>query len=53
MTYILTEVYRVDFGEEIAFTMRMVLLLSNMEGNLDLCTEKKHHHVGEESTSAI
>ena len=39
---ILTTVYKVDFAEEISFAVKMILLLSNMEGNLDLCTTEMH-----------
>ena len=41
---ILTEVYRIDFGEEIGFAVKMILMLSNMEGNLELCTEDRKNH---------
>ena len=38
---VLQSVYKVDFGEEIAFLVKMVLMISNMEGNLDLCLENR------------
>ena len=40
--HILRVVYRVGFAEEISFAVKMILMLSNMEGNLELCTEKHH-----------
>ena len=40
---ILSVVYRVDYGEEMAFAVKMILMLSNMEGNLELCTQKYQH----------
>jgi tellurite resistance protein TehA-like permease len=35
---ILINVYNTDYGEEISFAVKMILMLSNMEGNLELCT---------------
>lgn len=40
---ILIGVYRIDYGEEISFAVKMILMLSNMEGNLELCTEDRKH----------
>lgn len=34
---ILVTVYKVSFADEVTFLIKMVLMLSNMEGNLDLC----------------
>ena len=38
---ILLSVYKVSYGEEVTFLVKMVLMVSNMEGNLDLCIDKK------------
>ena len=38
---ILVSVYNVSFGEELTFMIKMIVMLSNMEGNLDLCLEKE------------
>lgn len=52
--HILRVVYAVDFGEEIGFAVKMVLMLSNMEGNLDLCTSKhQHKHALPEQSSQV
>jgi hypothetical protein len=40
---IITVVYQIEFGEEVSFLLKMVLMLSNMEGNLDLCASNEHH----------
>lgn len=40
--HILRVVYRVDFAEEMSFAVKMILMLSNMEGNLELCMQKQH-----------
>lgn len=40
---ILIQVYRIDYGEEISFAVKMILMLSNMEGNLELCTQDRKH----------
>ena len=45
VSHTLMDVYCVDFGEEISFAVKMILMLANMEGNLDLCTQKKHHKI--------
>jgi hypothetical protein len=38
---ILLSVYKVSFGEEVTFLIKMILMISNMEGNLDLVSEQK------------
>lgn len=54
---IITVVYRIDFGEEVAFLLKMVLMLSNMEGNLDLCAANhphaKHPHLDPHPTAHV
>jgi hypothetical protein len=37
---ILISVYKVTFGDEVSFMIKLIFMLSNMEGNLDLCLEK-------------
>ena len=43
-------VYKVSYGEEVTFLVKMVLMVSNMEGNLDLCIDKKE---GDKETLGI
>jgi hypothetical protein len=50
--HILRVVYRVDFAEEMAFAVKMVLMLSNMEGNLELCTQKHHKQTATDAASS-
>ena len=41
VSHVLLSVYKVSFGEEVTFMIKMVLMISNMEGNLDLCLDKE------------
>ena len=38
---ILSSVYQVPFSDEVSFFCKIVLMISNMEGNLDLCLDKQ------------
>ena len=49
---ILLSVYKISFGEELTFAIKMILMISNMEGNLDLCLDKEEKGKGE-STAVI
>lgn len=50
--HILRAVYRLDFAEEMGFAVKMILMLSNMEGNLELCTSKHHQRHSPEQAEA-
>lgn len=41
VSQILLEIYKVSYAEEVTFLLKMILMISNMEGNLDLVTERK------------
>lgn len=41
--HITVNVYQVGYGDEIVFWFRVIVTLSNMEANLELC-DKKHRN---------
>lgn len=50
---ILLSVYKVGYGEELTFLLKMILMVSNMEGNLDLCIDKKENDKQSSSSNVI
>lgn len=42
--YITVKVYQVGYGDEIVFWFRVIVTLSNMEANVELCDKRHRKH---------